>query len=655
MAGKYRLFGTLFDRIFRNDLNANFDDIDTDIKAQKTRVDNLIIGTPQPSEVVDARGVSIVLRDRLDGVDSTLAGKTTKGQIIGTDLDVSADSKRLKLSNMSDEVIQAMAGTTPVNATPGINSVTEEKYATSSASTRALANKSVTNDKVQEKSIDLNHVSVPLPYISPSKNLVDKTKLKSGVYIAYNTGLEVANATYNATELIRIKPSATYTVKPNDQSAFYDVNKVYISGLTSNGGAPNTFTAPSNAVYMRITVANANIDKVQLEEGTFPTQYATYNVPKTIDSILLKDKITDLLSHTVNPFKKTKVKLIGDSITAGVAGTGYSKTGEVMFTDSSGVVQNANIETATCWANSLKKLLETKYNGKYQWVDLTHPEIKVISHDSTLEARISSVPGYQRVYPNITAGNTMMEFTFYGDKFTIRYAKAAAYGIFDVFIDGVKSQTIDAYAASFLDMQSTEFTGLTSGNHKVELKETNTKNALATGNSIYIQGLRIPKTVIVKNWGISGWASRHLELNPDWVSSDDDFIIVQLGTNDRLYEGQTTYSYQANFIRKMRSQNRKVVLMASVPSSPSNDNRTDVMYYRNMEDEASEIRALAHDFDVPFISNHEFFINYTMFRGVIVDTLLADALHPNDSGYDLMFKNITQKLGFGCPADGVTW
>jgi hypothetical protein len=78
---------------------------------------------------------------------------------------------------------------------------------------------------------------------------------------------------YNATEYIRIKPSTVYSVKPHDQLAFYDTNKVYISGLGTNGGVPNTFTTPSNAVYVRITVHNINIDKVQLEEGSFPTKY----------------------------------------------------------------------------------------------------------------------------------------------------------------------------------------------------------------------------------------------------------------------------------------------------------------------------------------------------------------------------------------------
>jgi hypothetical protein len=71
--GKYGTLGSAFDRIFRNTLNKALDDVDTDINAQKKRVDDLITGTPQPSEVVDARGGFPVLRDRLEDVTSSLA------------------------------------------------------------------------------------------------------------------------------------------------------------------------------------------------------------------------------------------------------------------------------------------------------------------------------------------------------------------------------------------------------------------------------------------------------------------------------------------------------------------------------------------------------------------------------------------------------
>jgi hypothetical protein len=73
----YRNLGAKMDRLFRNNANDNFIDIESDLKEQKTRVDNLITGTPQPSEVVDSRGGFPVLRDRLASVDSQLAQNVT--------------------------------------------------------------------------------------------------------------------------------------------------------------------------------------------------------------------------------------------------------------------------------------------------------------------------------------------------------------------------------------------------------------------------------------------------------------------------------------------------------------------------------------------------------------------------------------------------
>lgn len=76
--GKYRVLGALLDRVFRNNLNANFDEVDVDIQAQKQRVDNLIVSNPQPSEVVDSRGGFPILKDRLDDTDEQMAKKATK-------------------------------------------------------------------------------------------------------------------------------------------------------------------------------------------------------------------------------------------------------------------------------------------------------------------------------------------------------------------------------------------------------------------------------------------------------------------------------------------------------------------------------------------------------------------------------------------------
>jgi hypothetical protein len=76
--GKYKTFGSRFDRVHRNDLNANFAAVEADINAQKNRVDELITGTPQPSEVVDSRGGFPVLGERLNDLSSSLTQNETK-------------------------------------------------------------------------------------------------------------------------------------------------------------------------------------------------------------------------------------------------------------------------------------------------------------------------------------------------------------------------------------------------------------------------------------------------------------------------------------------------------------------------------------------------------------------------------------------------
>jgi hypothetical protein len=76
--GKYRSLGTFLDRIFRNNLNSNFDDIDADIQAQKIRVDTIVASAGNSNtEVVDARGTFPVLGARLASAETSLADIVT--------------------------------------------------------------------------------------------------------------------------------------------------------------------------------------------------------------------------------------------------------------------------------------------------------------------------------------------------------------------------------------------------------------------------------------------------------------------------------------------------------------------------------------------------------------------------------------------------
>lgn len=78
----YQQVGTSFNRIYRENESQFRKDVESDIKEQKTRVDDLISGVEQPSEIVDSRGKFKILRDRFDNVDLQLTETDLKiGQI----------------------------------------------------------------------------------------------------------------------------------------------------------------------------------------------------------------------------------------------------------------------------------------------------------------------------------------------------------------------------------------------------------------------------------------------------------------------------------------------------------------------------------------------------------------------------------------------
>ena len=83
--GKYKQIGPALDRYSRNDLNANFDEVDKDIQAQKDRVNRLITDSPQPDEVVDARGDAGTLGDRLSGFDDQFIENESRVKVTKSD------------------------------------------------------------------------------------------------------------------------------------------------------------------------------------------------------------------------------------------------------------------------------------------------------------------------------------------------------------------------------------------------------------------------------------------------------------------------------------------------------------------------------------------------------------------------------------------
>ena len=112
------------------------------------------------------------------------------------------------------------------------------------------------------------------------KNLFDKSKVIYGKYqncaVSINNFTLATNSNYNVSGLISVKPNKTYTQRNfnGGHSAFYDINKNPLRNIVIS---TNTFTTPNNCYYVMLNMsASANIDTMQIEEGTQATSYEPY-------------------------------------------------------------------------------------------------------------------------------------------------------------------------------------------------------------------------------------------------------------------------------------------------------------------------------------------------------------------------------------------
>lgn len=105
-----------------------------------------------------------------------------------------------------------------------------------------------------------------------SKNLLNKATITAGMYVNYLSGVLQASASFSASDYIEILPSTSYYKNDNQQFAFYDAAKTFISGVSSS----NNLNTPSNARYVRITIPNAAVNTLQLELGTAATEYEPF-------------------------------------------------------------------------------------------------------------------------------------------------------------------------------------------------------------------------------------------------------------------------------------------------------------------------------------------------------------------------------------------
>jgi len=167
----------------------------------------------------------------------------------------------------------------------------------------ALKDTSIPWDKLSDgKIINVNEAT----FVKLGKNLFDKTTATTGYYVNNTNGTLAANAQFVVSDFIPVSPSTNYTENSAYYLAYYDSNKVYISGLASAGPVSRTVTTPENAAFVRVSLVLTNLDIFQFELGSLVTSYEPYcykftrDLDTTIPDLILPPSIPALVGKEVN-------------------------------------------------------------------------------------------------------------------------------------------------------------------------------------------------------------------------------------------------------------------------------------------------------------------------------------------------------------------
>lgn len=126
-------------------------------------------------------------------------------------------------------------------------------------------------------------IGVLFPYTDSNQNFVENlfdknsSTIQKGYAVNDTNGTIFSSSGKNVTDFIPILSNTQYTItypaSDGRWNAFYDSNKMFISGTSGI----ETFTTPSNAAYIRMTVSDSNLDSgMQLEKGSSKSPFVPY-------------------------------------------------------------------------------------------------------------------------------------------------------------------------------------------------------------------------------------------------------------------------------------------------------------------------------------------------------------------------------------------
>ena len=146
------------------------------------------------------------------------------------------------------------------------------------------------------------------------------------------------------------------------------------------------------------------------------------------------------------------------------------------------------------------------------------------------------------------------------------------------------------------------------------------------------------------------------------VSKEDEIVLCNIGTNNRhqyytdgpmhtaLEHKQAFYKNIVKLYRKLKEDGKDVVFIANIPACLENEeNGPDYARLFHMWDVCDIYTKASCEEGFALIRLHELFLDDCEKRGIDYNTLLRDGLHPNDAGYDVMFRLILKEIGLRTP------
>ena len=154
--------------------------------------------------------------------------------------------------------------------------------------------------------------------LKPYVNIADLSKAHKGYYYNYQNGMLVSiSDDYTALGLYKIEPDTKYQVPATyvDQTAFFDSNMQFISGIPQVDVVTNQFTTPTNARYIGLSVKSWDVDKFMLAKASeYPDSYTPYR--ETISNVVLDANQVNNLEETIRQNLAIYTVNIADTSTA---------------------------------------------------------------------------------------------------------------------------------------------------------------------------------------------------------------------------------------------------------------------------------------------------------------------------------------------------